>query len=303
MIQVGDFRNFKLYEGLTFDNLETQSWIFKLKFRNFYIKHAGIGDLLLGIGLGIDDLYDYSTGIEDLFINQDSTLNLDLRIGYSNNRRSIGAGFWNFSGNLNYDNWFSVYSQFSMNKNSNFAYLFGLKSKFKLWEKIEIKTSLEYRNYSAGFNFGYTNTVFYRDPEKIASFTNSTNNVFIPLDYYERNFNQWAVFTEYQNVDINGLNILSTIKYELSNKIYLDLMIDFNWINTENENILFPFFKFGLGVIPAKSAEVSLEITNRVLNLDKNFPSFYSSNNPYLLLRFYKPLKFVRENDRQHHQI
>lgn len=60
-------------------------------------------------------------------------------------------------------------------------------------DRIAIKSSIEYRNYSSEFNLGYSNTVFYRNPEKNASFTNSTNNVFIPLDYYERNFSQWAV--------------------------------------------------------------------------------------------------------------
>lgn len=300
LIQVGDFWNFKLYEGLTFSNLETQSWVLKLKYGNFFLKHIGVGDLLIGIGLGIDDLYDYSSGFENIYLNQDSTINLDLKFGYSLNRGSFGRGFWNFSTNIDYNNNYSFYSQLSINSSSNTAFLIGVNTKVNLWDRVAIKSSIEFRYYSSEFNLGYRNTVFYRNPQERASFINSTNNVFIPLDYYERNFNQWAVFTEYQNLNINGLNLQSNIKYNFTNKVFCNLAIDFNWLNTEEENILYSFYKFGVGASPIKSTEISLEITNKVLNLDKDFPSFYSSNTPYLILRLYKPLKFIRENDRQH---
>jgi hypothetical protein len=299
LIQVGDFWNFKLYEGLTFNNLETQSWVFKLKYGNFFIKHVGIGDLLIGIGLGIDDLYDYSSGFENVVLNQDSTMILDLKLGYSLNRGSLGGGFWNFSTNIYFHERYSIYSQLSINNNANTAFLVGVNSELNLWDRVAIKSSIEYRYYSSGFNLGYKNTVFYRNPEEAASFTNSSNNVFIPLDYYERNFNQWAIFTEYQNLNVSGLNLQSNIKYNFTNNAFCNLGIDFNWLNTEDENILYPFYKFGLGVEPIKSTEFSLEITNKVLNLDKDFPTFYSSNTPYLMLRLYKPFKFIKENDRQ----
>jgi hypothetical protein len=300
LIQIGDFWDLKLYEGLTFNNLETQSWVFKLKYGNFFVKHVGIGDLLIGIGLGIVDLYDYSFGLEKVSLNQDSTLSLDLKFGYSNNRGSLGEGFRNFSTKIDYNNNYSFYSQLSINNSGNTAFLVGVNSELNLWSKVAITSNLEYRNYSSGFNLGYKNTVYYRNPEEGALFTNSSNNVFIPLDYYERNFNQWAIFTEYQSLNINGLNLQSNIKYNFKDNTFCNLGIDFNWLNTENENILYPFFKLGFGIAPIQSTEISLEITNKVLNLDKDFPSFYSSNTPYLMLRLYKPLKFIKENDRQH---
>jgi len=300
LIQIGDFWDLRLYEGLTFNNLETQSWVFKLKYGNFFVKHVGIADLLIGIGLGIDDLYDYSSGVEKLPLNQDGTILLDFKAGHSNNRRSLGRGFWNFSTKINYLNNYSFYSQLSINNSANTAFLVGVNSELNLWDRVTIKSSIEYRNYSSGFNLGYKNTVFYRNPQEPASFTNSSNNVFIPLDYYERDFNQWAVFTEYQNLNINGLNLQSNIKYHFTETTFCNLVLDFNWLSTEEENILYPFFKFGFGVTPIKSTEFSLEITNRVLNLDKDFPSFYSSNIAYFILRLHKPFKFTKENDRQH---
>jgi len=300
LFQAGDFRNFKLYEGLTFYNLETQSWIFKLKYEDFYIKHAGVGDLLVGIGLGIDDLYDYSFGIEDVELNQDSTAILDLRLGYSSNRRSLGQGFWNFSGNIEFQGISSFYSQVSFSNNDKMAFLLGIKIESQPFDKIEINSFFEYRNYNSNFNLGYSNLVYYRDPNQLASFANSTNNVFVPLDYYERNFSQWAVFTEYQNIDISGLNFNSNIKYNFSGNTFFNMMFDFNWIISNEENIFYPFYNLGIGVRPTQLTEISLELTNKVINLDKNYPTFYSTNKPYFQLRLYKPLKFTKGNDRQH---
>lgn len=300
LIQAGDFRNFKLYEGLTFDNLETQSWIFKLKYDKFYVKHAGVGDLLLGIGLGIDDLYDYSFGAEDICLNTDSTMNVNLRVGYSSNRRSFGGGFWNISANAEYNNLLKGYAQLSINSNNNIAFLLGLNLELEFANKFLVKGTVEYRTYNAGFNLGYNNTVFYRDPNEFASFANSTNNVFIPLDYFERNFMQWAVFTEYQNMNISGLNLKTDIEYQLSKKAFIRMETDLNWLSTKNEKIFYPFYNLGFGFRPLANTEVSLELTNKVLNLDKNYPTFYTSDTPYFMLRLYKPLEFVNENNLKH---
>lgn len=297
LFQVGDFRNFKIYEGLTFYNLETQSWIFKLKYGKFFVKHIGVGDLLVGIGLGIDDVYDYSFGFENLVLNQDSTLILNLTSGYSNNRGSFGGGFWNFSNNLNFENKYSFYSQVSRNRQSNIAFLLGIKIKSNFLDKVDFQTSLEYRNYSSGFNLGYVNTVYYRNPTEGAGFTNSSNNVFIPLDYYERNFSQWAVFSEYQNVDIKGISLNSDIRYNMVENIFFHIKLDFNWLISKEETFLYPFYYIGFGSQPISSTEISLALTNKAMNFDKNFPTFYTSEKPYFLLRLYKPLKFIKEND------
>lgn len=300
LIQAGDFWNLRLYEGLTFDNLETQSWIFKFMYGNFFFKHVGIGDLLIGIGLGIDDLYNYSTGFENLQLSSDKNMYLDFELGYSNNRGSLGGGFWNFSAQLDMHDKLSFYSQLSIDKESHSAFLIGLDNRLNFWNKFEMVSSIEFRSYSAGFNQGYRSTVYYRDPEGFADFTNSTHNAFIPLDFYERPFNQWAVFTEYQDLSVTGINIQSDMRYDVTDNFFLKAVLDFNWVFTESENFLYPFYRIGLGSRPIKSTEISLELTNRVLNLDKDYPTLYASQTAYFLLRLYKPLRFTRENDSLH---
>jgi hypothetical protein len=297
LLQLGDFWDFKLYEGLTFTNLETQSWIFKLKYKNFYVKHAGVGDLLIGIGLGIDDLYDYSMGLEKLMLSQENQIDLDLRMGYSNNRQSLSRGFWNTSASLTIQDIHQIYSQFSFNASSGGALLIGARTDIKLSDQFRFSFLAEYRRYSSGFNLGYSSTVFYRDPDEDATFVNSTNNVFVPLDYYERNFNQWAIYTEYQDRNISGINWRTDLRYRFAKTLFLETQFDFNWLFYDDTSFLYPFYEVSFGVAPAETVEITLSLNNRVINLDKNFPTFYASQAPYLLLRVFKPLRFLGEND------
>jgi len=302
LIQAGDFWDFKLYEGLTFSNLETQSWIFKLKYGKFYVKHAGVGDLLIGIGLGIDDLYDYSAGFEEVHLSQDSSLTMDIRVGRSNNRGSIGGAFCNASTRLYHKEKGTLYAQVSIQDDSDAAFLVGVERDFAISERLSISGKAEFRRYGFGFNTGYENDVYYRDPQEPASFVNSTHTVFVPLDYYERNFNQWALYTEYQGLDINSVSIIAKVKYKLTNSLSAALSMDALWLDDPFQTTLYPFYRIGLVAEPWPQTEVSLEIVNKVLNLDKNYPTFYATTSPYLLMRLYKPLKFRRENDSKHRQ-
>ena len=298
LLQVGDFWDMKLYEGLTFYNLQTQSWIFKLKYGPVYLKHVGIGDLIRGIGLGIDDLYDYSFGLEELNLSSDSLL-LDVRIGYSNNRGSLSGSFWNFSARFNYKKQFAVYTQYSA-QNFGGAFLIGADMNENTSFGLTYKASVDYRSYSSDFNLGYINVVYYRDPERGSFFTNSKSSVFFPLDFYERPFGQWAVFTEYQERDIQSFNLKGELSYRLLLNTFIRTKLDFNWIITEEESILYPFYSVGLGYKSKEGIEIMLEVTNRVLNLDKHYPTLYASERPYFMIRAHKPLRFFRKNDGRH---
>jgi hypothetical protein len=300
LLQVGDFWDMRLYEGLTFDNLQTQSWVFKFKYGPFYLKHVGIGDLLRGIGLGIDDVYDYSLGVEKLKLSSEGFY-ADFRIGYSNNRGSASGGFWNLSARLNYMDHFESYSQYSKQETGD-AFLIGLELGEKSISKFTYNVLIDYRSYSSGFNSGYINNVYYRNPEGSSSFTNSTADVFFPLEFYERPFGQWALYTEYQGRGVRGANLRGELSYNLFKKTFIQTKVDFNWITVKEESILYPFYSIGFGNKPAKEIEIMLELTNRVLNMDKHYPTLYASERPYFMIRAYKSLSFLKSNDSQHRQ-
>lgn len=300
LLQVGDFWDMRLYEGLTFYNLQTQSWVFKLKYGPFYLKHVGIGDLLRGIGLGIDDVYDYSFGLEKLKLSSE-ILYADMRIGYSNNRGSGSGGFWNVSTRLNYKDFLEIYSQYSTQETGG-AFLMGLDLSEKTIFKFTYNVSLDYRSYSSGFNSGYINNVYYRNPQITSSFENSTSSVFFPLEFYERPFGQWALYTEYQGRNVQGFNLKGELSYNLFRKTFIRTKLDFNWISTKEESVLYPFYSIGFGEKLVEDIEITLELTNRILNLDKHYPTLYASKKPYFMIRVYKCLPYLKGSDRKHRE-
>ena len=307
-LQAGDFYNSKLYEGLTYYNIQvSQSWIFKLKYKNFYLKQFGMADLIQNIGLGIGDLYDYSLGAENVFLNRKDSLQLDAHFGYSDNTGSIAlnSGFFNYAINLSFRDRVFLYSQLATRNVSgkNTAFLLGFSAHRKKNTPHDWSIQVEYRNYGAAFNEGFINNVYYRDPNEPAFFTNSTHNVFFPLITYERPFSQWAVFTEYQNRTVSGFTIQGKWHYRLFGKTYAKFEHDLNWISAEGSpSFLYPFYTLGLGAKPKPEIELFFEITNRVLNLDKHYPTIYAATDTYLLVHVFKPIRFRKENDRRHRQ-
>jgi len=297
--QVGDFTDFTLYEGLTFYNLQTQSWVFKLQYGRFYLKHAGIGDLIRAIGLGIDDLYDYSVGLEDVTFGDAEEWGLTLRSGLSNNRGAFGGAFVNFSARVNRAEHYFTAVQYSRSSIGNaFLLTFGVPS--ISYGKLDLSGQISLRNYGADFNTGFSNTVFYRDPQGSSSFTNSTSEVFYPLNVYERPFNQWAVYTEYGARRVSGLNLQLKAYIPLFSITYLRVLFDLNTISSEGESFTYPFYSFGIGIRPTDDIDIFLERTNRVLNLDNNYPTLYAAAEPYFTIRAHKALSFRQEADRVH---
>lgn len=299
LMQIGDINELRLYEGLTFYNLPAQSWLFKLKHNNFYFKHVGIADLIRNIGLGIDDVYDYSVGFDEVSLNKTGKLLIDASVGYSNNRGGNDKDFYNVSSRVYHPDHWSAYTQFSSRKKGK-ALLVGVQHEKQWGNKLSLNTRLEYRQFNAAFNQGYTNTVYYRNPNIGAVFQNSTNNVFFPLDYYERSFNQWAVFTEYQGIGVSGINFKADAYLRLFAKTYLKLILDYNYIRTDKENFSYPFYNIGLGNRLKGNIDIFIEFTNKTLNLDKNYPSFYVAKKPYLFIHAFKPFKFMKANDEFH---
>ena len=303
-LQAGDFYNSKLYEGLTYYNIQTsQSWIFKVKYKNFYIKQYGVADLTRNIGLGIDDLYDYSLGLEGLTFSQQDSLQLNVRLGYSDNTGAFNPQVLNYAANLTYRNRLVGYAQLSTRNitGSNSAFLLGISIENKKASRLEMQAQVEFRKYGAAFNQGFINNVYYRNPNESASFTNSIDNVFFPLITFERPFSQWAVFTEYQNRNVSGFALQGKWHYRLFGKTYVKFEHDLNWIFTENQpSFLYPFYAFGIGAKPKSEIELFFELTNKVLNLDKHYPTLYSATSSYFLIHVFKPIKFRKQNDQQH---
>jgi len=306
----GHTLNARLYEGLNFYNIDVQGIELFLKTGHWKLKFHQIGDLFNGIGLNIGDLIDYSLSIEDISIS--SHLKSHLRLGVSNVINDLNMLLWNFSFSLFSTSkpGFSVYSQVSFKScesgeeidekkydNSEKGGLFkkkGLLLGFKIANsssKFQFHLVQEFRYFSKIFNAGFINEdVCYRDPNG-ETYNNTIGPNLYPLYLFNRPFSQWAVYTEYQSKDVLGISSLIGVEHCLYKDINIILGLDFNVIFAEAEKAFFyPFYNVGFSWVLSKNAEVSLSLTNKAMNLDVHYPTFYLLQEPYVLIKISKKI-------------
>jgi hypothetical protein len=124
----------------------------------------------------------------------------------------------------------------------------------------------------------------YRDPDE-PEYNNTIGDNMYPLKYFNRPFMQWAVFTEYQWKNIWGINTQSKIIFDLIGKLKGNVDLDLNAIFAENENaFIYPFCSFGFNYDLEKDVVIKFLISNKAMNLDIHYPSFYLLKRFYLLI-------------------
>lgn len=275
-----------LYEGLTINNLYQQGHDVNIGWRKLNLRYFQLADLNQGIGLNIDDSYDYIASLEGLNISKKHKL--DLRLGYSfypefiavkSNDRNI----YNISFGLYNTKSVRFYAQTSLRPNSDslfnnaekLASLIGMKFKIAK-KKIQVEVTIEGRFYGAGFNANFKNTnVNYRK----STINNSVGDFFYPLLLLDRPFSQWSAYSEYQSTNTyqNIGSILCQINsfYTFNNNFTINANLDFNYIISEKDDLfLYPFYNIGIGWKEGMNC-VLLGITNKGMNLDLHYPTYY----------------------------
>ena len=143
-----------------------------------------------------------------------------------------------------------------------------------------------YRFYGGLFNAGYRNDEpSYRQPvtsetndlQFSYTYANSVGPYLYPLSNLDYPFGRWPVYAEYQDLkDVTGWTLYGTGEVDLSERILLEGMLDLNLIVPEKaESAFYPFFSIGLGYRPISSFTASFTLTNRTMNLDKHYPTYY----------------------------
>ncbi len=307
----GNVENSRLYEGLTVYNLDYQSIEVFLKWNKFKLKYHQIGDLYQYIGLNIDDLFNLTFSIEDIHILNDFYSNIEIGKSYippsliqTDNLSNQGL---NFSANIKNNN-LKLYSQYSIRQtesnislNLQSGFLAGFVYKFNN-NNFDINLLTEYRYYGSFFNRNYSNrSMLYRMPEKTwvykdnnivevttyPEYNNTIGKNLYPLYLYDRPFSQWAVFTEYQNKNVTGLIFQFICKYKLDYDFIVVTDFDFNFIKASGvPSFIYPFYNIGFGWEPDGKYNFVLSITNKGMNLDKHYPTFYLYQSLQLKLSF-----------------
>jgi hypothetical protein len=293
-VHIGYYEDRRMYEGLNIYNIDMVGSTFYLKWKNFKVAYNKVGDLIESIGLGIDDVNDYSLSAEEVELPYN--LKMDARVGsfvltgtprYNDNESNttVSLGIYN-------DN-FRIYSQAAFRTGTYIdtadykhrgAVVAGISGKYEnLFFKIN--SLLEYRYYGYLFNQDLTDlhtNVSYRSSDWYGS-TIGPN--LYPLYFYERPFSQWAVFTEYQNKNVLGLTFRADATLYVYDKFMIKTNLDFNYIRASYEPwFLYPFYNIGVGYEPFPDCYIMWSKTNRGMNLEKHYPTLYLFEKPLDLL-------------------
>ena len=289
-VNVGNKTNVRLYEGLMIYNLDAQGWDIHAQYGRFRLTYSQLSDMHRWIGLDIGDTYDLMLSLEEMKLTDQ--WNYDLKTGiynYESYARLSDPTGLTFSFGA-YDEKTRVYVQTAhrFNPNSNFghktALVLGASTTVKK-DAWSVKGTAEYRFYGDDFNRGYINrSVSYRDGSR-GPYANTIGDHLYPLSLYDRPFGQWAVFSEYQGMTVHGPSLNAHGKLFVYKELFVDAVLDANLMLTPNESaFLYPFYRLAFGWGPLEGNYCSLGITNKGMNLDVHYPTFYLYRRPYFHL-------------------
>jgi hypothetical protein len=295
--KIGNFENFKSYEGLTMYNIDMQGVVANLQYRKLHFTSTSVTDLQKSLGLNIDGTRNYKVSVEDVHIGKN--WKTDIQAGVQQLLSTSTGSYMNMISAAIYQGPFRMYTEASYRYNDlfdpslNSAFLCGIKGSSKL-SKIQMKYSLEYRYYGGGFNYGFRKeeNTHYRKIDKGAG-GNFVGDQVYPISYLNRPFSQWAVFTEYNNKRwVEGITLNAQIDYPISTKLKWIIDLDMNIIATEKEQpFLYPFYKTGLKATAYKGTYVAVTLTNKTMNLDNFYTSYYCLKHPAFQFELRRDIK------------
>jgi hypothetical protein len=312
---IGNFNNIRTDEGLTYYNIDIQALVVKIGYRNFTYEHLHVADLVYSIGTNIDDAVSHYVYYHTNATGSGSYWRFG--VGYDINDQVYGPvylylkNFYNLSAAKIIDSTARVYMQLghldgsSLVKANTFAFLAGMEKRisnrnFKLYGRVE------FRYYGNDFKSGFYNSNVYYRSLNSGIFPNGYGNTIgtnlYPMKNYERPFSQFAVFTEQRlnPYSVYGATLYLNAAYRVYNELFFELDADINYIgwflpqnNIEDDvnksaSFTFPFFKAGFYFEPAKNLKLFAGITNKAMNLDNTYQTFYLLKSPCIYFELIK---------------
>ncbi len=302
----GNYDDFKLGEGLTIYNIDMQGGSIYAGWRGLEARYTQIGDLTMGIGLGIGDLYDYTLSMKDIRLY--GSLKMTLRAGYykyyigESHLSNLPDDGMNFSAAVRHPAGVRFYSQLGIrevNESSQSglkrcAHVAGADYGFRKGA-LETRLVAERRFYGRYFNLGYKSATdfFYYRSNSIYDQPSTVGEYIYPLEAFKRPFSQWAVYTEYQGRDVQTLIMRAQATYDLPRRFELICDLDFNHLEVSSEEaFLYAFYNAGAGWEPVEDILLTVTHTNRGMNLDRHYPTLYQMKNGTLMFALQANLGF-----------
>ena len=121
-------------------------------------------------------------------------------------------------------------------------------------------------------------------------YANTIGRYHYPIKNAFNKFSQWAVYTEYQNLDVLGIELRSEINKPIAKKMDLNLKIEtitiirekINFAETGNRIFTHYFYELGLGYHFVENVKANIFLHNKTMNLDKSYQTVYMVKIPYI---------------------
>jgi len=196
-----------------------------------------------------------------------------------------------------------------MTPNTN-ALLIGAKKEIRR-KNFSIFCKGEIRYYGSNFKNNFNeDVVYYRNTSQgavatiNASYGNSIGPNLYPLRNYAAPFSQFAVFTEEQFIpySVGGATLYLDGELRVYKKLFFKVNLDINYMTwfspnatasqiTNSASFTYPFYKIGIDFQPAKNIHMFAGVTNKGMNLDNTYQTFYLLRDPYIYFEVIKTVK------------
>jgi hypothetical protein len=290
-ISAGDTWNEDFNDILRIYNIDFQGLQARVSWNEFSLGFSTIGDLSQNIGLDLHELYKLSIGYEKG--NFKNVLALSVNELFNSPRGwHPQARDFNISNYSKFRFSENLLAQFQvemrLNEADNASFALGINLNYKKG-KLELVSGIRYYQYE--FNRGYRSSKpSFRDGQRYIG-----TQLYALKNYY-RPLNQWALMTNYFGRDVFNWELRLNWEKKIYKKAHFISEIDFNLIyNTQQNRIdYYPLYNIGLSIHFLKNFTFSLTGTNKHMNLDTYYQTFYASQLPLLSYSFKMDLSEIK---------
>lgn len=303
-LHIGDLFQYRLNQGLQVYNVDIQAMIVRMKYEDWQFQIVHLPDHSRGIGVALEELFSFNLSrfFEDHKINFAFELNSNspyqdplsstllpnqyythLSLDYEYQLEDIGK-FYAQIGARKFDTNFNQEA---------IAFLVGADLELQK-EDLSIQLRPELRYYAKNYNLGYYNpTALFRDNSISTHYGNTVGRYLYPLKNYDYPYSQWAVFTEYQNQNVLGYGLNVELDKKLWNNFGVRFLADFLGIRADESNHQTFLYTWNIYYEPTDDLYIRTMVTNKVMNLDAHFQTFYQLKHPALGLELRKTLEGI----------
>jgi hypothetical protein len=277
---VGDYSDMRLHEGLLWDHFDSQGSRWHVGWRYVSLTYNKIADASYGIGLNIGDADDFILAVQGIpvYPGLDASASIGPTVfsgvrGSSMFRSDFGNEAWNYALALDYGAIARVYGQYAVRDHvigDGGAVLVGARIRVEHAD-LSLACTGEFRRYGAEFNRDFiAQNVLYRTPN------NTIGEFLYPLSLLERPFSQWAVYTEYQGLDVRAFVFQLEGHLHLWHGFGISTTLDITAVHAGDlPSFTYPFYDIGIEWSPFKGLRLLMSKTNKGMNLDKHYPTYY----------------------------